>query len=83
MILYYYTRQSSIGNKTQTDSTYYCKIWIRIFGAGFGSLFGAAFEQAASKSGAAVSLDFVDSSIISLPASQRAQFLDALTALLA
>lgn len=82
MILYYYTRQSSIGNKTQTDSTY-CKIWIRIFGAGFGSLFGAAFEQAASKSGAAVSLDFVDSSIISLPASQRAQFLDALTALLA
>ncbi|XP_052739177.1 cell division control protein 45 homolog isoform X3 [Bicyclus anynana] len=47
------------------------------------NLFGAAFEQAATKSGASVSLDFVDSSIISLPVSQRAQFLDALTALLA
>ncbi|XP_039752360.1 cell division control protein 45 homolog [Pararge aegeria] len=47
------------------------------------NLFGAAFEQAAAKSGASVSLDFVDSSIISLPTSQRAQFLDALTALLA
>ncbi|XP_034827921.1 cell division control protein 45 homolog isoform X3 [Maniola hyperantus] len=47
------------------------------------NLFGAAFEQAATKSGASVSLEFVDSSIISLPSSQRTQFLDALTALLA
>uniref|UniRef100_A0A2H1VKQ4 SFRICE_006297 n=1 Tax=Spodoptera frugiperda TaxID=7108 RepID=A0A2H1VKQ4_SPOFR len=47
------------------------------------NLFGAAFEQAATKSGASVSLDHVDSSIITLPLAQRAQFLDALTALLA
>ncbi|XP_026501376.1 cell division control protein 45 homolog [Vanessa tameamea] len=47
------------------------------------NLFGAAFEQAATKSGASVSLDHVDSSIITLPVTQRAQFLDALTALLA
>lgn len=47
------------------------------------SLFGAAFEQAATKCGASVSLDHVDSSIITLPLAQRAQFLDALTALLA
>ncbi|XP_072934113.1 cell division control protein 45 homolog [Epargyreus clarus] len=47
------------------------------------NLFGAAFEQAATKSGASVSLDYVDTSVITLPASQRTQFLDALTALLA
>ncbi|XP_068623674.1 cell division control protein 45 homolog [Battus philenor] len=47
------------------------------------NLFGAAFEQAASKSGASVSLDHVDTSVITLPTTQRAQFLDALTALLA
>ncbi|KAJ8710983.1 hypothetical protein PYW07_008225 [Mythimna separata] len=47
------------------------------------NLFGAAFEQAATKCGASVSLDHVDSSIITLPLAQRAQFLDALTALLA
>ncbi|CAB3222245.1 unnamed protein product [Arctia plantaginis] len=46
-------------------------------------LFGAAFEQAANKCGASVSLNHVDSSIISVPIAQRAQFLDALTALLA
>ncbi|KPI98939.1 PREDICTED: cell division control protein 45 homolog [Papilio xuthus] len=47
------------------------------------NLFGAAFEQAATKSGVTVSLDNVDTSVITLPTSQRAQFLDALTALLA
>ncbi|RVE49097.1 hypothetical protein evm_006218 [Chilo suppressalis] len=47
------------------------------------NLFGAAFEQAATKSGVTVSLDHLDSSIITLPTAQRAQFLDALTALLA
>lgn len=47
------------------------------------NLFGAAFEQAATKCGVSVSLDHVDSSIIVLPISQRAQFLDGLTALLA
>ncbi|CAG9558897.1 unnamed protein product [Danaus chrysippus] len=47
------------------------------------NLFGAAFEQAAAKSGASVSLDYVDTSVVSLPIAQRAQFLDALTALLA
>ncbi|XP_041972251.1 cell division control protein 45 homolog [Aricia agestis] len=47
------------------------------------NLFGAAFEQAAARSGADVSLDLVDTSVVSLPAAQRAQFLDALTALLA
>ncbi|CAH1640921.1 unnamed protein product [Spodoptera littoralis] len=47
------------------------------------NLFGAAFEQAATKCGASVSLDHVDTSIITLPLAQRAQFLDALTALLA
>ncbi|KAJ0173343.1 hypothetical protein K1T71_011519 [Dendrolimus kikuchii] len=47
------------------------------------NLFGAAFEQAATKSGVSVALDHVDSSIITLPISQRTQFLDALTALLA
>ncbi|XP_026728688.1 cell division control protein 45 homolog [Trichoplusia ni] len=47
------------------------------------NLFGAAFEQAATKCGASVSLDYLDSSVITLPTAQRAQFLDALTALLA
>ncbi|XP_045503778.1 cell division control protein 45 homolog [Colias croceus] len=47
------------------------------------NLFGAAFEQAAQKSGASVILDYVDTSVIVLPTSQRTQFLDALTALLA
>ncbi|PZC80648.1 hypothetical protein B5X24_HaOG214215 [Helicoverpa armigera] len=47
------------------------------------NLFGAAFEQAAMKCGASVSLDHVDSSVITLPLAQRPQFLDALTALLA
>ncbi|XP_028171386.1 cell division control protein 45 homolog [Ostrinia furnacalis] len=47
------------------------------------NLFGAAFEQAARKSGASVSLDLLDASVITLPTSQRPQFLDALTALLA
>ncbi|CAH2093379.1 unnamed protein product [Euphydryas editha] len=47
------------------------------------NLFGAAFEQAAAKSGASVSLDHIDSSVVALPLAQRAQFLDALTALLA
>ncbi|XP_045454158.1 cell division control protein 45 homolog [Melitaea cinxia] len=47
------------------------------------NLFGAAFEQASAKSGASVSLDHVDSSVVTLPIAQRAQFLDALTALLA
>ncbi|XP_047514137.1 cell division control protein 45 homolog [Pieris napi] len=47
------------------------------------NLFGAAFEQAAQKSGATVILDYVDTSILVLPVSQRTQFLDALTALLA
>ncbi|CAK1552394.1 unnamed protein product [Leptosia nina] len=47
------------------------------------NLFGAAFEQAAQKSGISVVLDYVDTSVIVLPTSQRTQFLDALTALLA
>ncbi|XP_037302200.1 cell division control protein 45 homolog, partial [Manduca sexta] len=47
------------------------------------NLFGAAFEQAATKSGVSISLDYFDSSVVFLPTSQRAQFLDALTALLA
>ncbi|XP_049879458.1 cell division control protein 45 homolog [Pectinophora gossypiella] len=47
------------------------------------NLFGAAFEQAAAKSGVSVSIDYIDSSVITLPTSQRTQFLDALTALLA
>ncbi|XP_047999119.1 cell division control protein 45 homolog [Leguminivora glycinivorella] len=47
------------------------------------NLFGAAFSQAAAKSGVSVSLDHVDSSVVTLPTAQRAQFLDALTALLA
>lgn len=47
------------------------------------NLFGAAFEQAAAKCGASVSLDHFDSAVVTLPAAQRPQFLDALTALLA
>ncbi|KAI5633507.1 CDC45-like protein domain-containing protein [Phthorimaea operculella] len=47
------------------------------------NLFGAAFEQAATKSSVAVRLDHLDSSVITLPTPQRTQFLDALTALLA
>ncbi|XP_050667330.1 cell division control protein 45 homolog isoform X2 [Leptidea sinapis] len=47
------------------------------------NLFGAAFEQAATKSSVSVSLDYVDTSVVVLPTSQRTQFLDALTALLA
>ncbi|XP_026313457.1 cell division control protein 45 homolog [Hyposmocoma kahamanoa] len=47
------------------------------------NLFGAAFEQAATKSGISVSLDYMDSAVITLPIAQRTQFLDALTALLA
>ncbi|XP_073947987.1 cell division cycle protein 45 [Choristoneura fumiferana] len=46
------------------------------------NLFGAAFSQAAAKSGVSVSMDYIDSSVISLPTAQRAQFLDALTALM-
>ncbi|XP_059054780.1 cell division control protein 45 homolog [Achroia grisella] len=47
------------------------------------NLFGAAFEQAASRCGASVQLDYVDSWVVALPTAQRPQFLDALTALLA
>ncbi|KAL0818601.1 hypothetical protein ABMA28_009034 [Loxostege sticticalis] len=47
------------------------------------NLFGAAFEQAARKSGASVSLELLDASVVTLPTAQRPQFLDALTALLA
>lgn len=46
------------------------------------NLFGAAFEQAATASGCSVSLNYVDSSVVSLPTAQRPQFLDALTHLL-
>ncbi|KOB76538.1 Uncharacterized protein OBRU01_05679 [Operophtera brumata] len=42
-----------------------------------------SFEQAATKSGTRIQLDHMDSSVISLPTSQRSQFFDALTALLA
>ncbi|XP_053616886.1 cell division control protein 45 homolog [Plodia interpunctella] len=47
------------------------------------NLFGAAFEQAAAQCGAAISLDRMESAVITLPTAQRPQFLDALTSLLA